>query len=366
MYILVLNPGSSTLKYRLLEPATGTVVASGLMDRTSGESQTLAVERVVASCQQMPLRAVGCRVVHGGDRFAEPTLVTDEVLASLRELSRLAPLHNPAAVAALEAVRRLLPGTPLVAVFDTAFHRTIPEVAALYALPLELSRSRALQRYGFHGSSHQYVASRLAGHLSKGSSRLVTCHLGNGASITAIREGKSVDTSMGLTPLEGLVMGTRSGDVDPGLVLHLLRQERMSVEQVDHLLNHESGLLGVGGHADLRALQSAAAQGDARANLALEMFAYRVRKYLGAYAAVLEGLDALAFTGGIGEHSSDMRARICKPLGWLGVHLDLAANAQLGPGDCRISTPDSPVQVWVIPTDEESIIAQATLARIAN
>jgi len=361
MNVLVLNPGSSTLKYRLVEVAGGATraLAGDLIDHVAGDSVSRAAGEVVARCRAAGIDAVGCRVVHGG-HFEQPTLVTAEVLEAIRGLGRLAPLHNPVAADVLGSVLGLLPGVPVVAVFDTAFHATIPEVAALYALPLELSRQKGLRRYGFHGTSHAYVAGRLA-QLS-GGRRLVTCHLGNGASVTAVRDGRSVDTSMGLTPLEGLVMGTRSGDVDPGLLLYLLREEKLSADELDRLLNHQSGLLGVGGHADLRELQAAADQGDGRALLAMEMFAYRARKYIGAYAAVLEGLDAIAFTAGIGEHSAPMRERICAPLGWLGVRLDAAANAQPGPGEARITTADSPVQVWVIPTDEEGLIARSTAA----
>ncbi|MFO0844810.1 MAG: acetate kinase [Gemmataceae bacterium] len=351
MPILVLNPGSSTLKYRLVEATKP--LASGLIDHVAGEALAQAAGEVLRRCQGARIDAIGCRVVHGGDRFAEPTVVTPEVLAAIRELGRLAPLHNPTAAAVLESVGKLLPGVPVVAVFDTAFHRTIPDVAGLYPLPLEFARQRHLRRYGFHGTSHQYVASRVK------VPRLVTCHLGNGASVTAVRDGKSVDTSMGLTPLEGLMMGTRSGDIDPGLVLHLLREERMSADEVDALLNQQSGLRGVGGDSDLRALERS---NDDRAALAMEMFAYRVRKYIGAYTAALGGLDAIAFTGGIGEHSAAMRQRICSPLAWLGVRLDGAANAQATQSDRCITTADSPVRVWVVPTDEEGLIAEATVA----
>lgn len=356
MRVLVLNPGSSTLKYRLVEVAAGSTreIDAGIQDHVSGDALAEAAAQAVARCRPGGIDAVGCRVVHGGEHFAEPTLVTADVLAAIRDLGRLAPLHNPAAAAVLARVGELLPGVPIIAVFDTAFHRTLPDVAALYALPLELSRQKGLRRYGFHGTSHRYVAARLRERT--GGSRLITCHLGNGASVTAVRDGKSVDTSMGLTPLEGLVMGTRSGDIDAGLVLHLLREERMSADDVDRLLNQQSGLLGVGGHADLRALE---ASGDERARLAMEMFAYRVRKYIGAYAAALEGLDAIAFTAGIGEHSTPMRERICRPLGWLGVRLDDKANADPGPGEVRVSAADSPVAVWVIPTDEEDLIARS-------
>jgi acetate kinase len=370
MRVLVLNPGSSTLKYRLIELSgdSSRAVASGLVDHVEGDETSRAAEQVLAKCRDHGIDAVGCRVVHGGERFAAPARVTAEVVAAVRELGRLAPLHNPTAAAVLDAVLKLLPGTPVVAVFDTSFHRTMPDVAALYALPAELARSKGLHRYGFHGTSHRYVSTRLIERLGRGpaGTRVVTCHLGNGASVCAVRDGISIDTSMGLTPLEGLIMGTRSGDVDPGLVLHLLTQERMTPEQVDQLLNHESGLKGLGGSADVRELQQKAEAGDARAAFALEAFAYRVRKYVGAYAAALDGLDAIAFTAGIGEHSAVLRGKACAGLGFLGVKLDAGLNERPGEGEVRISSADSGVQVWVIPTDEESQIARETAAIVGE
>lgn len=365
MHVLVLNPGSSTLKYRLIDLSgqqPTQVLTTGIVDHVEGDSTTHAAEQVLAKCQDLGIDAIGCRVVHGGEAFAEPTRVTPEVLKTIRDLGRLAPLHNPTAAAVLDSVLHLLPGVPVVAVFDTAFHRTIPDVAALYALPLAFAKERGLRRYGFHGTSHRYVSGRLIERLGRGmaGTRVITCHLGNGASMCAVRDGKSIDTSMGLTPLEGLVMGTRSGDVDPGLLLHLLREEKMSADGVDHLLNHESGLAGLGGSADVRDLQKLASGGDARASLALDVFAYRVRKYVGAYAAALEGLDAIAFTGGIGEHSSVVRWKVCAGLVWLGVKLDASRNEKPGAGEVCISEAGARVQVWVIPTDEESQIAEET------
>jgi acetate kinase len=256
-----------------------------------------------------------------------------------------------------------------VAVFDTAFHRTIPDHAGLYAIPLDLSRKWQIQRYGFHGTSHKYVSGQLLSKLGKSASgtRLITCHLGNGASICAIRDGKSVDTSMGLTPLEGLIMGTRSGDLDPALVLYLIRTVGMSADQVDHLLNNESGLLGLGGHSDMRDIQGNAEKGDERSVLALDAFSYRIREYIGAYAAALGGLDAVAFTGGIGEHAPAVRARILTGMEWLGLRLDQARNSSaVGKGSERISADDSPVPLWVIPTDEELQIARETSERVRS
>ena len=356
MRILVLNPGSATLKFRLLDGVR--VVTSGLTDHVAGDSTLHAAVEVIDRCRDQGIDAIGCRVVHGGPQFSGPTRVTAEIRATIRDLGRLAPLHNIVAADVLDGVEQALPGVPVVAVFDTAFHRTIPDVAGLYALPLEMSRTKGLRRYGAHGTSHQYVADRL-GTLANGG-KFITCHLGNGASVCAVRDGRSIDTSMGLTPLAGLVMGTRSGDVDPSLVLHLLRAEGMSVADVDDLLNRRSGLLGVGGFADMRDLERAEASGDDRARLAIDMFAYRVRHFIGAYAAALEGVDAIAFTGGIGEHSAEVRRRIAEPLAWLGVRLDSAANRAANSAETRISSADSTVPVWVIPTDEEGLIARAT------
>jgi acetate kinase len=369
VHVLTLNPGSSTLKYRLFAMAEGErVLAAGTVDHVAGESTAKAAEEAIARCLSHRIDAVGCRVVHGGARFAAATLVTQEVLAAIEALTPLAPLHNPVAVRVLEALHRLLPGEPAVAVFDTAFHATIPEVAALYALPWELSQRLGLRRYGFHGTSYQYVSRALLDCLGRGpeGTRLVVCHLGNGASVCAVRDGCSVDTSMGLTPLEGLVMGTRSGDVDPGLLLHLLVHEKMTPSQLDDLLNHQSGLRGLAGTGDVRDLQRAAAGGDARARLALEVFAYRVRKYVGAYTAALGGLDALAFTGGIGEHSAVVRDLVCRGLECLGVCLDARLNENLGAGALRISAAEGPVQVWVVPTDEEKQIARETAAVVGR
>lgn len=337
MAVLALNPGSSTLKFALYDDER--LIDKGVVEVTEGMGKAAA--EVIA---RQPVDAVGCRVVHGGARFVTPVRVDDAVLDEIRALSPLAPLHNPLAVEVLVEARRALPAAPIVAVFDTAFHQTLPPVASTYAIP----HSLGLRRYGFHGISHGYIASRLR------RPRLISCHLGNGASVCAIRDGKSVDTSMGLTPMEGLVMGTRSGDVDPGLVLHLLRQG-MSVDAVDDLLNHQSGLLGLSGvSGDMRTLEKAGAEA------AMEVFAYRVAKYIGAYAAVLEGLDAVAFTGGIGEHSSSMRRRICARLGFLGIVLDEGRNAAVKGEEALVSS--GAVEVWVVPTDEEAEVARATIA----
>jgi acetate kinase len=333
MNILVLNPGSSSLK-------------RGFFRFPEGIELPLPEEGVAD--------AVGIRVVHGGSRFVKPVRVDDAVVAAIGELAELAPLHNPAALEAIEDTRKAMPGVPIVAAFDTAFHQTMPSLASQYALPPDFG----VRRYGFHGISYSYVSSRVDAR------RHIICHLGNGASVCAVLDGRSVDTSMGLTPMEGLVMGTRGGDLDPGLVLYLLRQGR-SEEQLDDLLNHRSGLLGVSGRtADVRELEQAAREGHARSEFALELFAYRVAKYVGAYAAVLGGLDALTFTAGIGEHSPAMRTRICDRLGFLGVELDEEKNRGARTDERRISR--GPVDAWVIPTNEELEIARMTFAELQS
>jgi acetate kinase len=313
--------------------------------------------------------AVGCRVVHGGARFVKPTLVTPGVLDQLRSMKDLAPLHLPGDVRWLERILALFPGVPAVAVFDTDFHRTLPAVAFHYALPEEIAERHGLRRYGFHGLAHAHVSRVLIDRLGRGASpsRIVTCHLGNGASVCAVRDGRSIDVSMGFTPLEGLVMGTRSGDLDPGVVLYLMRAAGMSADQIDDLLNRRSGLLGLSGTSgDVRELEAAAQGGNRPAELALEIFAYRAAKYVGAYAAVLDGLDAIAFSGGIGEHSVSIRERICRRLGSLGVALDDQANRSAGgTGPRRISRDDGRVSVWVVPANEELEIARATYLAIA-
>ena len=345
MNILVLNPGSSSLKsgyFRFPEelamPGTAKTVAEALANATS------------------PIDAVGVRVVHGGSRFESPTVVDDDVLAEIRNLAELAPLHNPLAAGVIDEVRGALRGVPIVAVFDTAFHRTLPPVAFTYAVPPELG----VRRYGFHGISYSYVSKRLTA-LNAGV-RLIVAHLGNGASVCAIRDGRSVDTSMGFTPMEGLVMGTRAGDLDPGVILYLLRKGRTEAD-LDDLLNHRCGLRGVSETSgDVRELERAAAAGDARASLALDLFAYRAAGYIASYCAAIDGVEAIAFTAGIGEHSASMRKRICDRLAFLGVALDEAANQASSKEERRISS--GSVDVWVIPTNEELEIARATYARL--
>ena len=367
MNILALNVGSSSLKFRLFQitPDAEKVLTEGTVERLDADALPDAAQKSIEQCRPFGIDAVGHRVVQGGARFFEPTRVTPEVLEGLHGLEELDPLHNPTEVALIEATQRLLPDAPNVAVFDTAFHRTLPEVAWRYALPADLADRLNLRRYGFHGISHRYVSGRLLDCLGRepAGSRLITCHLGSGASVCAVWDGLSVDTSMGLTPLEGLVMGSRSGDVDPGLLLYLLRTQDMTTGQLDDLLNRDSGLKGLAGRSDVRDLEQAAGQGDRTADMALEIFAYRVRKYLGAYAAALGGLDAVAFTGGIGERGVGMRARICRGLDFLGMSLDTDRNAAAtGGAAAQISADDSPVSVWVIPTDEERQIAREVAA----
>jgi acetate kinase len=365
MNILALNSGSSSLKFKLFQitPTAEIVLTEGTVEQLDLEGLLPAAQKVIEKCRQFGIEAVGHRVVHGGARFTEPVQVTPEVIKDLHGLESLDPTHNPAEVALIETASKLLPKAPAVAVFDTAFHRTLPEVAWRYALPRDLADRLNLRRYGFHGLSHQYVSGKLLACLERDpeGSKVIVCHLGNGASVCALRDGKSVDTSMGLTPLEGLVMGTRSGDIDPGLLLYLLRTQEMTPETLDDLLNHRSGLLGLSGRsADVRELESAAQGGDAQAELALEIFAYRVCKYIGAYAAVLEGVDAVAFTGGIGQHSPTMRSRICRRLGFLGLSLDNGRNAGAGNEPTKISVDTCSVSVWMVPTDEELQIARET------
>ncbi|MBV8547037.1 MAG: acetate/propionate family kinase [Acidobacteria bacterium] len=323
MKILVLNPGSSSMKSAVYEMPGEKRAAEGEVD------------------------AVGVRVVHGGSRFETPAIVDDAVLDEIGKLSALAPLHNPLAVKAIEDVRRERAGIPIVAVFDTAFHRTLPPVASTYAIPQDLG----IRRYGFHGISYSYVSKRL--HALDAGDKLIVAHLGNGASVCAIRGGRSIDTSMGFTPMEGLVMGTRAGDLDPGAILYLLRN---GATDLDDLLNHRSGLLGLSGiTGDVRELS---ASSDPNAQLALDVFAYRAAKYIASYCAALDGVDAIAFTAGIGEHSASMRQRICERLRFLDVILDDAANRAPRTDERRISA--GRVGVWVIPTNEELEIARST------
>ncbi|MCL5735390.1 MAG: acetate kinase, partial [Actinobacteria bacterium] len=307
--------------------------------------------------------AVGHRTVHGGSFFTAPVLITPEVIAKMEECAPLAPLHNPPIILGIKEALRVLPGIPQVAVFDTAFHTTIPAKAHLYALPYRFYTDHGVKRYGFHGNSFQYVSRRVNVLLGRPEhSKVVIAHLGNGASIAAVQDGKSVDTSMGLTPLEGLVMGTRPGDVDPGIILYLMRELGLGNKDVDRILNKESGLLGVSGVGnDMRDVLAKAAAGDDRCGMALDLYAYRLKKYIGAYAAAMGGLDALVFTAGIGENSPEIRAAACEGLEFLGIEIDEALNGETRGVERDISAADSLVRILVVPTDESRLIAEETV-----
>ena len=368
--VLVLNAGSSSLKYQLLDMTDRSVAASGVVERIGEEGGVpdvgAALDRVLDTLGLTdPPVAVGHRVVHGGDRFSGPTVVDDDVLAGIRALVPLAPLHNPANVAGIEVARGRYPDVPQVAVFDTAFHTTMPPRAWRYALPRELADRLGVRRYGFHGTSHGYVARKAAEHLGRPPEELdlVTLHLGNGCSAAAVAGGRCVDTSMGLTPLGGLVMGTRSGDLDPGVVTHLHREGGLALDDIDALLNRQSGMKGLAGSNDLREVHAKADAGDADAAEALDVFCYRIRCTVGAYAAALGRLSAVVFTAGVGENDAAVRTQVCAGLGGLGVTLDEARNAARGSREARtISTDGSAVAVLVVPTNEELEIAEQTLA----
>ncbi len=395
MKILVLNCGSSSVKFALIETgeAEERVLARGEVEPVgTGESTVrsevpgagqritearaqdhneairLALEALtdpVSGVIRAPeeIQAVGQRIVHGGERFHEPAVMDDEVVHAIRDCVALAPLHNPHNLSGYFASLRWLPHAAQVAVFDTAFHRTLPPHAYAYALPQGLCARYRVRRYGFHGTSHRWMAERFAEIHGRPTSafRLITCHLGSGCSMCAIAGGRSVDTSMGMTPLEGLVMGTRAGDVDAAAVLHIMQWEQLSVERMDALLNKGSGLYGISGLSnDMRTLLEHAARGDQRAALAIDVFCYRIRKYIGAYYAVLNGADAVIFTGGIGENAPHIRARACDSLEALGIRLDPARNEAAVGVEMEISAPEAATRVWVIPTNEELLIARET------
>jgi len=398
--VLVVNCGSSSIKYSLMRihnGESGDVLASGLVEKIGNPPSRLrhkAADKADTRDVQAPdhraafallmqalsegpaavisgpaeIQAVGHRVVHGAERFTGSVRVDADVIKALEDFSSLAPLHNPPNLVGIREAMRLMPGVPHVAVFDTAFHQTLPARAFLYALPYDLYAKHRIRRYGFHGTSHRYVTEVAARVLGKplGETNVITCHLGNGCSMTAVSGGKSVDTSMGMTPLEGLVMGTRSGDLDPGLLFHLIRSLGKTPDEIDSLLNRESGLLGVSGVSnDMREVVGAAAAGNPRADLALEIFCYRLKKYIGAYTAVLGRVDALVFTGGIGENSAVIRERTCRGLEAMGYALDAARNTALARGPRDVGADGSPHRILVIPTDEELLIARDT-ARIAS
>ena len=309
--------------------------------------------------------AVGHRVVHGGEKFNKSVLINDEVIEKIQECYDVAPLHNPVNMAGIDAITELMPGVPQVAVFDTAFHQTMPAEAYMYALPYELYTKYSVRRFGFHGTSHRYVARRVCDFLGVPyeNQRIITCHIGNGGSITAVKDGKSIDTSMGLTPVEGLMMGTRVGDVDPGALTFIMDKEHLDTKQLSNLINKKSGVLGISGiSSDMRDIDAAIAEGNERAKLALDMYIYRIIKYIGAYTAVLNGVDIIVFTGGVGENQQPLRKAVCEHLSYLGVKIDDAVNASSRGEEKVISAADSKVKVVVIPTDEELMIARDTEA----
>ena len=366
MKVLVLNAGSSSVKYQVIDTESEESLVRGMLENIGSggvSSHDDAVHSILDSLDgAVQLDAVGHRVVHGGSKYSDATAINSEVLSDIDTLSALAPLHNPANVAGIRAAQSALPDIPHVAVFDTAFHHTMPQEASTYAIPAAVRHEYGLRKYGFHGSSHSYV-SRTASTMLGGdiaSQRIITLHLGNGSSVAAIRGGQCIDTSMGFTPLPGLVMGTRSGDIDPAVVPYLVRNAGMTSEEVDSLLNSESGLLGLAGSSDFRDVLSAAEAGSKEASLALGVWAWRIRHYIGAYAALLGGLDALVFTGGIGENSADARVRCVEGLEFLGVEIDNHLNRRDGSQSRIISPSGSSVAVMVIPTNEELEIALQT------
>jgi len=391
MKVLVINAGSSSVKYHLYSMPQAEVIAKGAVERIGepqaklthsahgktyenqveasevGEALSLVFDTLVRADIGVledisEIGAVGHRVVHGGEEFTGSVIIDGQVIGSIERYADLAPLHNPPNLAGIRAVQLRLPDITQVACFDTAFHATIPEVAYMYGLPYDLYRKYRIRRYGFHGISHRYVARRAAALMGRGKYEInaITCHLGNGCSITAVKEGRSVDTSMGFTPLEGVPMGTRSGDLDPAILFYLV-DKGYTAQDLKTLCNKQSGLLGISGLSnDIRSLLELAAGGNARASLAIDVFCYRIRKYIGAYAAVLEPLDAIVFTGGIGENAAGLRKQICSGMSQLGVRLDLAANESALAEEAQIAATQSPVKVFVIPTNEQLAIANDT------
>ncbi len=393
MKILVLNAGSSSLKYQLIDMTDESVLAKGVCEKVTAQGSFLTHNRAGVKYtikSEMPtheealklvldtlcseqygvikslseIGAVGHRVLHGADDFKKSVLIDDEVIAICKKNKELGPLHMPANILCIEACKNLL-GVPMAAVFDTAFHQTMPDYAFRYAIPEADYKAWRLRKYGFHGTSHKYVSAEAARIMGREDFNLITCHLGNGASIAAIKDGKVMDTSMGFTPLEGLVMGTRSGDIDPAIIEVIMKNTGKDISYIcNTYLNKESGMKGIAGMSDCRDLENAAAAGNEKAALALNMFAYRVKKYIGEYAAVLNGADCIVMTGGIGENSDTMRARILTDMEYLGVKINLEANKGIHGSFAEISTPDSKVKVYVIPTNEELVIARDTLSLI--
>lgn len=393
MKILVLNCGSSSVKYKLIDTDTDVTMAEGGVEKIGLEDGFLKFKKpdgskeikqlglidhkaaVMAILENLTDPNVGCiksfeeidavghRVVHGGEKFASSVLITDEVIQQVKDCYDLAPLHNPANITGIEAIAALLPDVPQVGVFDTAFHQTMPARSFMYAIPYEYYKNDGVRRYGFHGTSHRYVSQRAAEILGEPIEKLkmVTCHIGNGGSITAVDGGKSIDTSMGLTPTEGLMMGTRTGDIDPGAITYLMTKHGMSAADVQTLINKKSGVAGISGISnDMREIEAAVNAGDPRAKLALDMYELRILKYVGAYAAEMGGLDVIVFTGGVGENQTGVRENVCEPLKFMGVEIDKELNAVTRGTETIISTPSSRVKVLIVPTDEELTIARDT------
>ena len=397
MKILVINCGSSSLKFQLIDSETEAVAAKGLCERIGMEGSKLiytpaggekqeteapmedhkkAVSLVIDALTDKEtgvlsslseIDAVGHRLVHGGEKFASSTLINEEVITAITECNDLAPLHNPANLIGLNACQELMPGVPQAGVFDTAFHQTMPEKAYLYGIPYEYYEKYRIRRYGFHGTSHSYVSKRAAELLGKDyeEAKIIVCHLGNGASVSAVKNGKCVDTSMGLTPLEGLMMGTRSGDIDPAIVEFLAHKEDLSIDEIMSILNKKSGMYGLSGYlsSDSRDLHAASDEGKPEGIRTIKTYCYRVAKYIGAYVAAMNGVDAICFTAGIGENSPETREEVCEYLGYLGIAIDAEQNKKRGE-DVVISTADSRVKVMVIPTNEELAIARETAALV--
>ena len=397
MKILVINCGSSSLKYQLIDMANEAVLAQGLVERigidgiltqkvegrdkyvveTDLKDHQVAIDLVLKTLvdekqgvikSMDEISAVGHRVVHGGEKYSKSVLVNDEVLENLEDLVKLAPLHNPANIIGIKACQALMPNTPMVVVFDTAFHQTMPAKAFIYPVPYKFYEEDHVRRYGFHGTSHKYVAGEVAKWMKKDIKdlKIITCHLGNGVSVTAVDGGVSVDTTMGFTPLDGIIMGSRSGTIDPAIVTFLQKEKGYSVDEVNEILNKKSGVLGVSGiGTDFRDIRAAAAKNDERAFLTMDIYGYQIKKQIGAYAAAMGGLDAIVFTAGIGEHAPEVRIRALTDMEFLGINIDAAKNDNQNVGDgMEISTPESKVKLFVIPTNEELMIAQETLELI--
>ncbi|WP_449032557.1 acetate kinase [Porphyromonas sp.] len=395
MNVLVLNCGSSSVKYKLFQMPEGKVLAQGGVEKLgladsflkfklpSGEKvvlekdmpeHTVAIDFILKTItgseygcikSLSEIDAVGHRLVHGGDKFSESVVITDEVVENVKKCIDLAPLHNPSTLKGVAAVTELIPGVPQVGVFDTAFPQTMPQRAFMYALPYEYYEKYGVRRYGFHGTSHRFVSKRACEFLGidYNKARIITAHIGNGASMCAIKDGKCIDTSMGLTPTEGLMMGTRVGDVDPGALVFIGEKEGLSMAQLSEVINKKSGVLGVSGvSSDMREIEDAIAQGNERAKLALEMYDYRIKKYVGAFTAVMGGLDVLVFTGGVGENQTTTREYVCEDMQYMGIEIDKELNAKIHGDEALLSTKESKVKVVVIPTDEELMIALDTVA----